>query len=66
MKKNLEKSHVFHTCSKRKRETQKIGLEIPKIEEIPQVMDVDEFIKEPIWSEEQKLETHEIVEALVS
>jgi hypothetical protein len=35
MKKNIEKSHVVHTSTKRKRETQKMRLEIPEIEESP-------------------------------
>jgi hypothetical protein len=45
MKKNHEKSYVVHTFAKIKRETQKMGLEIPKIQEIPRVMDVDEAIE---------------------
>jgi hypothetical protein len=51
-KKNLEKSHVVHTSAKRKRETQKMGLEIPEIQESPWEMDVDEIIEEPSWSEQ--------------
>ena len=49
MKKNLEKSHVVHTYVKRKRETQKRGLEIPEIQEISLTMVVDEVIEEPSW-----------------
>jgi hypothetical protein len=65
-KKNLEKSHVVHTFSKRKREIQKTSLEIPEIQESPLVMDVDEIIKEPSWSEKQPLETQQTVEAMVT
>jgi hypothetical protein len=46
-KKNINKSHVVHTFSKIKRNTQKNGLEIPEIEEISQAMDGDETIEEP-------------------
>jgi hypothetical protein len=66
MNKNLETSHVVHTSVNRKRETRKMGLEIPKIEESPGAMDVVEVIDEPSWSEKQLLETREIVEALVT
>jgi hypothetical protein len=65
-KKNLEKYHVVHTCSKRKKDTHKMVLEILEIEESPQAMDVDEIIKEPNWSEQRLLETQEITKALVT
>jgi hypothetical protein len=64
--KNLEKTHVVHTSIKRKRETQKMGLEILEIEESPRAMDVDEVIEEPNWSKQTLMETREIVEASVT
>jgi hypothetical protein len=51
-KKNLEKYHTVYTSAKRKRDTQKMGIEIPETQEIPQEMDVDELIEEPSWSEQ--------------
>ena len=56
-KKNLEKSHVVHTSAKRKRVTEKMGLEILETQESPLAMDVDEIIEEPSWSEQRLLET---------
>jgi hypothetical protein len=46
-KKNLEKSHVVHTSTKIKRETQKKGLEIMKLKKFYLAMDVDEVLEEP-------------------
>jgi hypothetical protein len=57
LKTNLEKSYVVHTFAKRKRDTKKTRLEIPEIQESPQVIDVDEIIEEPSWSEQRLLET---------
>jgi len=34
-KKTMETSHIFHTSTKRKREIQKEGQELPDIEESP-------------------------------
>jgi hypothetical protein len=44
-KKNLEKYHIIYTSTKRKREMQKTGLDIPKTHESPLEMDLDELIE---------------------
>jgi hypothetical protein len=44
-KKKIEETHVVPTSAERKRETRKIRLKIPEIEESPCAMDVDEVIK---------------------
>jgi hypothetical protein len=65
-KKNLEKTHIVYTFSKRKRDTKKIGLGVLETQERPWVMDVDKIIKEPSWFEQILLETQEIIESLVT
>jgi hypothetical protein len=50
-KKTMEKSHNVHTSTKRKREIQKEGQDLPEIEESPKAMEVDIVIEEPNWSE---------------
>jgi hypothetical protein len=45
--KNLEKTHTVYTFAKRKRDTQKMEIQIPETQESLGEMDVDEIIREP-------------------
>jgi hypothetical protein len=65
-KKTIEKPHIVHTSTKRKREVQKEGQELPEIEGSPKDMEVDDVIEEPSWEEQRMIETRVIAEELAS